>query len=256
MPRQDRSVRRETFTVPKAGSRTGRITLPFARGLLAAAYTHRGYTIHTIGRRLELFDNFSNPLVYVTVGPDGPVVTPAKASKEQIAKDVATYLGKYHQPGVGGRTRRPAAKVTSRAVVKAVVKTPSRFPGTVKTDLRLRTSGSGIWSRCITGGIHVTRLELAYLNKDRDYGELRAHFDPKTWNVKTRGLIYTDPGFETSLRAALVTMGFSEKAAAAVGYSEQGMQGDDYVSLDARKPFVYEWLPTYGVAESAIDRRN
>lgn len=42
-------------------------------------------------------------------------------------------------------------------------------------------------------------------------------------------------------RSGLIALGFTEEAANDVDYSEQGMQGDDYVSMDACVKFYNEW---------------
>jgi hypothetical protein len=42
----------------------------------------------------------------------------------------------------------------------------------------------------------------------------------------------------TELRAYLQTIGFSEAEANDVSYSEQGMQGDEYVSCDVGAVFI------------------
>ena len=52
------------------------------------------------------------------------------------------------------------------------------------------------------------------------------------------GLIYTDKDFIAELRMFLAQHGLPGDD---VDYSEQGMQGDDYVSLDAGEEFVRAW---------------
>lgn len=81
----------------------------------------------------------------------------------------------------------------------------------------------------------VTGLDLSYVNDEGDFGELRVYFNTKVWNVKVNGLIYTDRLFLQELRTMLDNMGFNGSD---VGYSEQGMQGDDYVSLDVGAKFI------------------
>lgn len=96
------------------------------------------------------------------------------------------------------------------------------------------TSGAGFWSTaCET--VIVTGLELAYCNEEADFGELRVYFDTKTWNVEEHGLIYTDPLWMHEFKHWLMQNGY---AADDVGYSEAGMQGDDYVSLDVGAEFI------------------
>jgi hypothetical protein len=40
----------------------------------------------------------------------------------------------------------------------------------------------------------------------------------------------------------LIELGFNQAQADSVEYSEQGMQGDDFVSLDAETPMIAAWL--------------
>lgn len=90
----------------------------------------------------------------------------------------------------------------------------------------LQTVGDGYWSdvaKCVT----VTGIALSYINEDCDFGELCVYFND-TWEVNEDGLIYTDSKFMAELHDMLTLMGLD---ASDVSYSEQGMQGDDYVSL-------------------------
>jgi hypothetical protein len=50
------------------------------------------------------------------------------------------------------------------------------------------------------------------------------------------GLIYTDKQFKRELNEFLVAQGL-----ATAEYSEQGMQGDNYVSLDVEGKFLTAW---------------
>jgi hypothetical protein len=52
------------------------------------------------------------------------------------------------------------------------------------------------------------------------------------------GLIYTDKQFKRELREYLVSLGFTQAEADDVEYSEQGMQGDSYVSCDVGAVFI------------------
>ena len=99
------------------------------------------------------------------------------------------------------------------------------------------TAGDGYWSRVINAQVRITDMRLGYVNDERDFGELRVYFDMDTWDTLTQGLIYTDSLFVKQLREFLTQHGLS----AAVDYSEQGMQGDDYVSLDVGKDFLDSW---------------
>jgi hypothetical protein len=81
-------------------------------------------------------------------------------------------------------------------------------------------------------------MELVGLQEEDSWGELRVYFSG--WDAKD-GLIYTDPQWLMELRQYLREDGFSEEAVLALDYSEQGMQGDDYVSLDTKRDFIKAW---------------
>jgi hypothetical protein len=108
----------------------------------------------------------------------------------------------------------------------------------LKVNATLHTAGDGYWSRKQTA-VEVTRLVLAYTNDELDFGELRVYFNTKTWDVNTDGLIYTDSLFLEELCALLTQLGFD---ASDVSYSEQGMQGDTYVSLDVGECFINTFM--------------
>ncbi len=99
------------------------------------------------------------------------------------------------------------------------------------------TSGDGYWSD-VSKPVRVIDMQVAYINDERDFGELRVYFDTQTWDVNEDGLIYTDSGFMTDLRNFLALQGLDNLD---VEYSEQGMQGDDYVSLDIGEDFLVSW---------------
>jgi len=101
------------------------------------------------------------------------------------------------------------------------------------------TNGRGYWST-VSGCIKISRVRLAYLDDELDFGELRAYFDPREWDTNKDGLIYTDPTWIESFRNCMATMGFSETALQDIDYSEAGMQGGNYVSMDVGGNFVRE----------------
>jgi hypothetical protein len=82
-------------------------------------------------------------------------------------------------------------------------------------------------------------LQLAYLNDELDFGELRVFFNTATWDVNKLGLIYTDKQFMKELKKLLTAKGFD---AGDVSYSEQGMQGDNYVSCDVGERFINTFM--------------
>ena len=103
-------------------------------------------------------------------------------------------------------------------------------------DVVFTTSGGGYWSNTVKN-VRIVDMRLGYINDERDFGELCVYFNTTDWDVDKDGLIYTDNGFMTDLRNFLTMQGLS----AAVDYSEQGMQGDNYVSLDVGKAFLDAW---------------
>ena len=107
-----------------------------------------------------------------------------------------------------------------------------------KVNATLNTNGKGYWSRTATA-VEVTGLQLAYTNDELDFGELRVRFNTNTWDTKTDGLIYTDKQFMTELKELLTAQGFD---ASDVSYSEQGMQGDTYVSCDVGECFINTFM--------------
>ena len=90
------------------------------------------------------------------------------------------------------------------------------------------TNGKGYWSRAVKA-VEIVDMQIAYINDERDFGELRVYFNTATWDVNTDGLIYTDKQFMRELQAFLNAQGLTGKD---ISYSEQGMQGDNYVSCD------------------------
>ena len=106
-------------------------------------------------------------------------------------------------------------------------------------NFRTQTNGRGHWSSTAKL-VTVNRVHLAYLDDDGEFGELRAYFDPKEWNVDNDGLIYTDQAWMSNFREWMNTLGFSDAALDDIDYSEQGMQGDNYVSMDVGGDFIRE----------------
>jgi hypothetical protein len=106
----------------------------------------------------------------------------------------------------------------------------------------LNTAGDGLWSRRATE-VKIVDIAVTYLNDEKDFGELRVYFDTREWNVDKDGLIYTDKRFLDDLKDFLWGEGFNDQD---VNYSEQGMQGDNYVSLDVGAEFIRKWEVKFG----------
>ena len=109
----------------------------------------------------------------------------------------------------------------------------------MKVSICAKSDGDGYWSHQPGRSIDITDLSVNV--SDHTFGELCAKFNPINWDVKQDGLIYTDKGWLRSFKHALTELGFSDDAANSIGYSEQGMQTDSYVSMDVGASFIVEW---------------
>lgn len=102
----------------------------------------------------------------------------------------------------------------------------------------LHTDGFGYWTKK-SKFVRITEFELAYVTDENDFGELRVYFDQRDWNVGYDGLIYTDQLFIKQLKAFFKLHNIPTED---VSYSEQGMQGSNYVSLDVGAEFIQSYL--------------
>jgi hypothetical protein len=107
-----------------------------------------------------------------------------------------------------------------------------------KVTATLNTNGNGYWSNKAKA-VEITHLQLAYTNDELNFGELRVFFNTRTWDTYKDGLIYTDKQFMRELVDLLTAKGFD---ASDVSYSEQGMQGDTYVSCDVGECFINTFM--------------
>jgi hypothetical protein len=108
------------------------------------------------------------------------------------------------------------------------------------------TNGKGYWSRAVKA-VRITDLRLGYVSDEKDFGELCVYFNTEDWDVNVDGLIYTDKQFLKELNAFLVAQGLC-----AAEYSEQGMQGDNYVSLDVGAKFLQAWEAKFNAFNNMI----
>jgi hypothetical protein len=112
----------------------------------------------------------------------------------------------------------------------------------LKLITAIPTSGTGRWSKVVKS-VDVTHLTLAVSSsvsatEGQQWGELKVYFDPKTWDNTQDGLVYTDEPFAVKLQHRLRVLGLAD---ADIEYSEQDMQGEDYISFDAGQKFVDSW---------------
>jgi len=109
------------------------------------------------------------------------------------------------------------------------------------------TAGDGYWSN-VSKAVEVTDMKLGYVSDEGDFGELCVYFNTDTWNVDKDGLIYTDSLFKQDLMQFVAEQGLVVDLC----YCEQGMQGDNYVSLDVGKEFLDSWARKFGVDSLAV----
>ena len=112
----------------------------------------------------------------------------------------------------------------------------------------LRTAGNGYWSNKAKA-VGIEGFVLNYINEEKDFGELCVFFNTATWNVNKDGLIYTDSLFKKQLCKWLTELGYNSKD---VSYSEQGMQGDNYVSLDVGDAFIASYIAKHEELVNAL----
>lgn len=116
----------------------------------------------------------------------------------------------------------------------------------------LNTNGNGLWSdveRAVRIVDMVLDIGTEYEDDKTIFGEFRVYFNTEDWDTSKDGLIYTDKGFMRELREFLTAHGLPGED---VSYSEQGMQGDDYVSCDAGTKFYNAWMQKFNIAKEQL----
>lgn len=93
--------------------------------------------------------------------------------------------------------------------------------------------------------VPILCFRIAETNIERTFGELRVYFDTRVWDVERDGIIYGDPVWLSDLHQLLAEKyrfcgGIIDRVRGAITYSEAGMQGDNYVSLDVNESFLAE----------------
>jgi hypothetical protein len=125
-----------------------------------------------------------------------------------------------------------------------------------KFKVTTHTNGKGLWT-ITCRKINHSRAEISFYDdvfsednvindfesgklKCLNHAELKVYFPKKSWDTSKHGLIYTDPNWIKEFRSSLRQLGYSIKASKDADYSEQGLQGDNYVSLDIGRSFLKE----------------
>lgn len=116
---------------------------------------------------------------------------------------------------------------------------------TKNVNWAIQTGGDGLWSSR-SAVVEITEISISWDGKG--HVEVNVTFDPNTWNVEHHGLIYTDRLFLEGLRRKFAELlGHN----IALDYTEQGMQGEDYVSLESYdiSPFtsVFDTMSPEGI---------
>jgi hypothetical protein len=106
------------------------------------------------------------------------------------------------------------------------------------TIATLHTDGKGLYTKTAKA-VSIERIRITYLNDEQTFGELRVYFNTQDWDIKKLNDIYTDKLFKKELQQWLTAEGYAGED---VGYSEQGMQGDNYVSCDVGNAFVASYM--------------
>lgn len=107
----------------------------------------------------------------------------------------------------------------------------------MKINQYFNTNGKGLWSSKIAK-VKCTKIDVGYYDKENLIGQINVYFDTSTWDVETDGVIYTDKNWLKEFKEFLRSKNISDE----VDYSEYGMQGENYVSLDADSPVIKHFL--------------
>ena len=105
------------------------------------------------------------------------------------------------------------------------------------------TNGISYWNNTLKR-VRLTKIviniELTPTD-DEEYMffDMNVFFTKNSWDISKDGLIYTDKGFIQEFRDILISLGFDPEASVDVRYSEQGMQGENWVNFDAYKMEEY-----------------
>ncbi|MDY0215251.1 MAG: hypothetical protein RBS24_07060 [Bacilli bacterium] len=106
---------------------------------------------------------------------------------------------------------------------------------TKNVNWAIQTGGDGLWSSRSTI-VEVTQISINWVGDG--VVEVNLTFDPNTWNTERDGLIYTDQCFLIGAHEKIAKL--LPGVSFALDYTEEGMQGDDYVSLESHDISPYE----------------
>lgn len=101
-------------------------------------------------------------------------------------------------------------------------------------NLIIHTDGNGRWSTT-RAAVQIIAVQIIETPAEPQYGwgasvRIAAFFNGEHWNTNEDGLIYTDDRALTELRAVLAD--HVDHDLSKMDYTEQGMQGGNYISLE------------------------
>jgi len=100
----------------------------------------------------------------------------------------------------------------------------------------IKVGGAGLWSTAKPTDVQITEWSVTWISITADYGEVNVHFNTQDWRPDRDGLIYTDPEFLQGINQYFRDLlGLDQDC---VNYTEQGMQGDNYVSMEFYREFI------------------
>jgi hypothetical protein len=104
----------------------------------------------------------------------------------------------------------------------------------VKKPFVCKTHGNGYWSNEeLKTTVKKINFEVAYFSEDSVTLYVEVFFSQREWNIETDGLIYTDTNWIKDFSKNFVKLPEVKNLVKMkdIDYTEQGMQGDNYVSL-------------------------
>lgn len=110
----------------------------------------------------------------------------------------------------------------------------------------LRTKGDSIYAEHEDAekpmNVDVIKAEHMYMNNNHDGWNqyVRVYLDPRTWNARKLGMLFSDTGFEKAFKKELANQGYP--TGPNIQYAESDYQGKDYVTfMIVGKRVEQEW---------------
>lgn len=120
----------------------------------------------------------------------------------------------------------------------------------IKT-LTASTNGKGYYTDQAKK-VRITEIRISrYVrSKNKPLLQMEVYFNTKDWNTKKDDLIYGDEKWISELRKGLQSIGF---VATGLDYTEQGMQEDDFVSVETNNKAAVESFLSILVNKNEIE---